>query len=84
MHVAGGGQIAREVDRVKLAARGAQTAADALVEIDRRRAAAEAAVRFDLDLLFGERQAQVRERRARLARLEARTLPRRIVERMSR
>ena len=53
-HVGSGGNIALEMDSVKHALGGAQTAADALVGVHDAYAAAEAAAGFTLDLLFGE------------------------------
>ena len=51
--------VAHEVDSVKFALRRAETAADALVVVDIRCAASEAAPGLNLDLLFGQIQMRV-------------------------
>ena len=58
-HLARLGVIAMQVDRVKLAAGRAQAATDALILIDDRHAAAQAAACFRLYLIFGEGDAVV-------------------------
>ena len=59
------------MDRVKFAARRAQAAADAAVEVYDGGAASKAPGSFRLDLLFREGQAQVRESADRIAGLSA-------------
>ena len=61
MHLTCSRQIPRQVDGVELAARGAKSAANALVKIHHGGSALEAAAAFDLHLLLGERLAKVRE-----------------------
>ncbi len=56
MHVGAAGDVTSQVDGVEVAAGRAEAAADAHVDIDDTLATAEAAFRFDLDLVFGERE----------------------------
>lgn len=61
--------VAHEVDSVKFALRRAEAAADALVVVDIRCAASEAAPGLNLDLLFGQIQMCVLEGHLRVYRL---------------
>ena len=63
------------MDRVKFAARGAQAAADALVEVNDRRTALQAPVRLRLDLLLSERKPEVAEGFRRFSGRKAGSLP---------
>ena len=56
VHVGAARNVSSQVDGVEVAAGRAEAAADAHVDIDDALAAAEAALRFDLDLVFGERE----------------------------
>jgi hypothetical protein len=83
MHIRCVRDITVQMDRVKFAACCAETAPNALVQVDGRRSAFQTAVRLGAHLLLAERFTQIAECGFCIARLEARTLAVRVVIRFN-